>query len=169
PGRELPDYLALCDIAVNLRYPTAGEASGGVMRLFAYGKPTIVSRTGWFAELPPPVAAQVEIGIGEVQAIADWLRRLAVAHAHRDRQSLLTDNRDERASSDRGLYVEMSTAALDYAAARTPARAAQEYIDAVLELMAQSHHDYRRHLIVGCDVSRGVPNVPVEGDHARAA
>ncbi|MGB8648888.1 MAG: glycosyltransferase, partial [Anaerolineae bacterium] len=42
PGRELPDYLALCDIAVNLRYPTAGEASGGVMRLFAYGKPTIV-------------------------------------------------------------------------------------------------------------------------------
>ncbi len=66
PAAALPDYLALCDVAINLRYPTTGEASGGVMRLLAYGKPTLVSNVGWFAELPSETVVQIDVGQGEV-------------------------------------------------------------------------------------------------------
>ncbi len=118
PAGGLADYLSHCDIAINLRYPTTGEASGAVMRLLAYGKPTLVSNAGWFRELPDGGVAKVEVGPGELQAIVDWLCRL---------------------SADRALYSRISVAAQEYATPRTPARAAQEYMSVVRSIMEEQY------------------------------
>jgi glycosyltransferase involved in cell wall biosynthesis len=53
-------YMAASDICVNLRYPTAGETSASLLRILGAGLPTLVSRTGSFAELPADVAIQVD-------------------------------------------------------------------------------------------------------------
>lgn len=50
--------LASADIAVNLRYPSA-EASGSQLRIWAHGLPSIVTRAGWFAELPATAVLHV--------------------------------------------------------------------------------------------------------------
>ncbi|MGC8874834.1 MAG: glycosyltransferase family 4 protein [Chloroflexia bacterium] len=70
-------YLAACDICINLRYPTAGETSASLLRILGAGIPTLVSRTGAFAELPPEVAIQVDVGPEEEEEIYAFLRYLA--------------------------------------------------------------------------------------------
>src|SRR4051794_36077250 len=47
---EFPPYVAAVDRLVNLRYPSAGEASGILMRALDAGKPVAVSDYGPFAE-----------------------------------------------------------------------------------------------------------------------
>ncbi len=65
------------DLAVNLRHPTVGEASGAVCRLAGLGLPFVVSDAGWFRELPDAFAAKIPVGEREVEAIAAELGRLA--------------------------------------------------------------------------------------------
>jgi len=43
------------DLCISLRHPTMGETSAVVMRALQHGVPTIVSDTGWYAELPGAV------------------------------------------------------------------------------------------------------------------
>jgi hypothetical protein len=50
---ELDALLDRAHLALNLRYPTVGEASGSQLRLWSRGLPSVVTRTGWYAELPP--------------------------------------------------------------------------------------------------------------------
>jgi len=50
--------LASADIAINLRYPSA-EASGSQLRIWAHELPSIVTRAGWFAELPETAVLHV--------------------------------------------------------------------------------------------------------------
>jgi glycosyltransferase involved in cell wall biosynthesis len=69
-------YVAAADICLNLRYPTAGETSASLLRLLGAGRPTLVSSTGSFAELPPGVAAQVDVGPAEADLIAVYCRLL---------------------------------------------------------------------------------------------
>jgi glycosyltransferase involved in cell wall biosynthesis len=118
PGAALPDYLSAIDAAVNLRWPTAGEASGAVMRLLAYGKPTIISRAGWFAELPRDAVSAVDVGEGEVEQVAAALRQLI---------------RDPQARAARG------GAGRDFAAGLTPDVVAQRYIGFVEEIIRGKH------------------------------
>ena len=47
--------LEQTDLCISLRHPTMGETSAIVMRALQHGIPTIVSDTGWYAELPPEV------------------------------------------------------------------------------------------------------------------
>lgn len=49
------DELGCTDLCISLRYPTMGETSAVVMRALQLGVPTIVSDTGWYAELPSEV------------------------------------------------------------------------------------------------------------------
>ncbi|MGE5140476.1 MAG: glycosyltransferase family 4 protein [Rudaea sp.] len=114
----LPDYLSAIDAAVNLRWPTAGEASGAVMRLLAYGKPTIVSRAGWFAELPRDAVIAVDVGEREVAQITTALRKLM---------------RDPQARAVRG------AAARDFAARLTPDAVAQQYVSFIEETIRGKH------------------------------
>jgi len=77
---ELPDFLrwmAACDIAVNLRHPTAGETSGTLIRLLGMGRPVIVSRAGAFAEIPDGACAKVDVDDSEEELLLAYLLRLA--------------------------------------------------------------------------------------------
>jgi glycosyltransferase involved in cell wall biosynthesis len=52
PETELDAELDRSHLAVNLRYPSMGEASGSQLRIWDRGLASIVTRTGWYAELP---------------------------------------------------------------------------------------------------------------------
>lgn len=70
-------YLAASDICLNLRYPTAGETSASLLRILGAGLPTLVSRTGAFAELPADAALQVGVGEEEEDELYTFLDHLA--------------------------------------------------------------------------------------------
>jgi glycosyltransferase involved in cell wall biosynthesis len=71
------EYVAATDICLNLRYPTSGETSASLLRLLGAGRPTLVSTTGSYAELPPHVAAQVDVDASEQELILAYCRLLA--------------------------------------------------------------------------------------------
>jgi glycosyltransferase involved in cell wall biosynthesis len=70
-------YMQACDVAVNLRHPTAGETSGTVVRLLGLGKPLIVNETGAFAEIPDDAAAKVPLDDSEEEVLLAYLRAVA--------------------------------------------------------------------------------------------
>lgn len=74
---EFLSYMAAADVAVNLRYPTAGETSGTLIRLLGLGVPTIVSDVGAFSEFPDDVCAKVPVDSFEEETLVAILRALA--------------------------------------------------------------------------------------------
>jgi glycosyltransferase involved in cell wall biosynthesis/SAM-dependent methyltransferase len=70
-------YLRAVDVVVNLRYPSAGEASGTVTRALAEGRAVVVNDVGSFSEIPDDVALKVEIDGNQPEALGDHLIRLA--------------------------------------------------------------------------------------------
>jgi glycosyltransferase involved in cell wall biosynthesis len=52
PEDTLHAALRQSDLAINLRYPTMGEASGSQLVIWQYGLPSLVTRIGWYATLP---------------------------------------------------------------------------------------------------------------------
>lgn len=77
PIERAMDYIAASDICVNLRYPTAGETSGSVLRILSMGKPVIVSNVGWFSELPDNCCAKVDVNNYEEETLLEYLNTLA--------------------------------------------------------------------------------------------
>ena len=49
---ELDAGLARCDLAVNLRYPTMGEASASQLRIWNHALPSLVTRIDGYASMP---------------------------------------------------------------------------------------------------------------------
>jgi len=49
---DLDREIADAAVALNLRYPTMGEASGSQLRLWDHAIPTMVTKTGWYDSLP---------------------------------------------------------------------------------------------------------------------
>lgn len=83
---ELERFLLLmsaCDVAVNLRWPTAGETSGTLIRLLGLGKPIVVTNAGAFAEIPDACCAKIEHDATEGEHLAAVLDRLAADRALR--------------------------------------------------------------------------------------
>ena len=76
--KRMHEYMQVSDICVNLRYPTAGETSGSVLRLMSMGKPVIVSNIDWFSELPNNCCAKVDVDNFEEDLLLEYLRVLAV-------------------------------------------------------------------------------------------
>ena len=68
---EFPRYYAIADRFVNLRYPSAGETSGTLIRALAAGKPVAVSDYAQFAELPDDCVVKIPFD-GEVDALAEF-------------------------------------------------------------------------------------------------
>jgi glycosyltransferase involved in cell wall biosynthesis len=60
PDHELTAALAHADLALNLRYPSMGEASASQLRIWDSGLPSLVTRTGWYAALPADAVFFVE-------------------------------------------------------------------------------------------------------------
>jgi glycosyltransferase involved in cell wall biosynthesis len=73
---ELDNALARADLAINLRYPTMGEASTSQLRIWNQAVPSLVTPIGWYADLPPGTAAYVdpENEIADLHAHLDGLR-----------------------------------------------------------------------------------------------
>ncbi|HET8772293.1 MAG TPA: glycosyltransferase [Thermoanaerobaculia bacterium] len=69
---EFPRYYAIADRFVNLRYPSAGETSGTLIRALDAGKPVAVSDYAQFAELPDDVVFKVPLGAGEVERLVEF-------------------------------------------------------------------------------------------------
>lgn len=70
---QFDHYLAAVDKVVNLRYPSAGETSGALIRVFAAGKPVAVSDYAQFAEFPETIATRIPLGEGEAELLARFL------------------------------------------------------------------------------------------------
>ena len=77
------EYIAACDVAVSLRYPSAGETSGSLVRLLGSGKAVIVSNFRQFAEWPEGICLKVDLGPAEEPMLLYYLRRLVEDEALR--------------------------------------------------------------------------------------
>jgi hypothetical protein len=75
PDEEFAAYFAAVDRLVNLRYPSAGETSGTLIRAFEAGKPVAVSDYAQFAELPGDCVVKIPFGDGEVEMLSDFFVR----------------------------------------------------------------------------------------------
>jgi glycosyltransferase involved in cell wall biosynthesis len=73
---QFEDYVAAADLCLNLRHPTGGETSASLLRLLGAGRPTLVTATGSFAELPPEVAAQIDPDASEGELLLATCRLL---------------------------------------------------------------------------------------------
>src|SRR5262249_15057290 len=78
-------YLKAVDVVVNLRYPTASETSGTLIRALGAGLPAVVSDFGQFAELPDDVCLKVSATENEERELYLRLRGLALRPALRAR------------------------------------------------------------------------------------
>jgi glycosyltransferase involved in cell wall biosynthesis len=58
---EFEDYVKLCDVCINLRYPTQGETSASLYRILGYGKPCLVTDIGSFSEIPDDVCIKIRL------------------------------------------------------------------------------------------------------------
>ena len=75
PDEDFPSFFAAVDRLVNLRYPTAGEMSGTLIRAFDAGKPVAVSDYAQFAELPDDCVVKIPFGDSETESVADFFVR----------------------------------------------------------------------------------------------
>jgi glycosyltransferase involved in cell wall biosynthesis len=76
---ELADflrYMVAVDVAVNLRYPSAGETSGTVVRLLGLGRAVVVSDDGTFSEIPEGCCAKVPLDEAEEETLFAYLQLL---------------------------------------------------------------------------------------------
>ncbi len=73
---EFWDYIQATDVCLTLRYPTAGETSGSLLREMAAGKAVVVSNLGAFSEWPDNCCAKVDADAYEVPQLVGYLKLL---------------------------------------------------------------------------------------------
>jgi tRNA (mo5U34)-methyltransferase len=76
PDAELDRALDAAQMALNLRYPTKGEASYSQLRIWSHSLPSLVTRIGWYAEQPADTVSFVRPHF-MVQDICTHLRAFA--------------------------------------------------------------------------------------------
>jgi len=129
PETELNKMLQQSHIAINLRYPTMGEASGSQLRIWYHALPSLVTDVGWYSSLPRDAVAHVR----PEQEIADIQSHL---------QAFLKDPESFAQMGQRGLRTLREQ--------HDP----EKYVKAILELAAQapqfrvrkSAYDLARHV-----------------------
>lgn len=77
PDAEYRAWMAATDVAVNLRYPTAGETSASLLRLLGGGTCTLVSAYRQFLEIPAAAVVRIPLGSEEETTLAGELVALA--------------------------------------------------------------------------------------------
>lgn len=80
---EYRDWMAATDVAVNLRFPTAGETSASLLRLLGEGKCTLVSAYRQFLEISPEAVVRIPLGEEEEGTLVRELVALARDPARR--------------------------------------------------------------------------------------
>ena len=58
-SEELDQALQAASLAINLRYPTMGEASASQLRIWTHALPTLVTKVGWYASLSEETVSHV--------------------------------------------------------------------------------------------------------------
>ena len=71
PLNEFTECMAACDVCLSLRYPTAGETSGSLLREMALARPVIVSDIGAFSEMPSDTCIKIPAGLDAAEP--EWL------------------------------------------------------------------------------------------------
>ncbi|HEX7705421.1 MAG TPA: glycosyltransferase family 4 protein [Thermoanaerobaculia bacterium] len=69
---EFPSFYAAADRCVNLRYPSAGETSGTLIRAFDAGLPVAVSDYAQFAEFPEECVFRVPLDATEKDRLVEF-------------------------------------------------------------------------------------------------
>jgi len=77
PAQQLDAALASAHLAINLRYPTMGEASFSQLQLWAQGLPSLVTPAGWYAALPHDAVAFVRPAYEQEDLHTHWQALLA--------------------------------------------------------------------------------------------
>lgn len=80
-------YMGACDFCLNLRYPTQGESSASLHRMFGMGKPAIVTDIGTFSDYPDSVVRKVGYGEKEVDEIYEAICEFASNRAELKKRS----------------------------------------------------------------------------------
>ncbi len=57
---EMAIELEKADLALNLRYPSLGEASGSLLRIWSHALPCFVSRAGYYGEIDPKLVTHID-------------------------------------------------------------------------------------------------------------
>lgn len=70
PEGELNKVLEQAHLAINLRYPTMGEASGSQLRIWYHALPSLVTDVGWYSGLSRDTVAHVrpEHEVADIQS-----------------------------------------------------------------------------------------------------
>ncbi|HWQ19579.1 MAG TPA: glycosyltransferase family 4 protein [Methanotrichaceae archaeon] len=76
PSDRISTYVSMADFCINLRYPTAGEASGSVLNLMSMQKAVIVSNVGWFSELPWECCLKLDPDAYEKDVLVEYMKVL---------------------------------------------------------------------------------------------
>ena len=76
-GGDFLAWLAAADAIVDLRFPHRGEVSGSLSRAMQAGKPSVVSATGTYLDLPDDAVVRVAPGATDPAELAAQLARLA--------------------------------------------------------------------------------------------
>ena len=74
---EFWGLVAITDIGVNLRYPSAGETSAIALKLMAAGKPVVVTAGEEVSGFPRGSIIEVDLGEAEIEMLAHCLHALA--------------------------------------------------------------------------------------------
>jgi glycosyltransferase involved in cell wall biosynthesis len=69
-------WLHAADVVVDLRFPHRGEVSGSLARAMQVGRPTVLSATGTYLDVPDGSALHVGSGPGDPDELAERLRTL---------------------------------------------------------------------------------------------
>lgn len=77
-------WLAAADVVIDLRFPHRGEVSGTLARAMQCGRPTVVSGTGTYLDLPPEVVVHVSPGRIEPEELAATIGRLLEDEGRRE-------------------------------------------------------------------------------------
>jgi glycosyltransferase involved in cell wall biosynthesis len=76
PLEKLESLISASDICINLRYPTMGESSASLLRQMGYGRPTLITDCGAYAEIPDYSAVKIAPDIDEAALLKAFLAAL---------------------------------------------------------------------------------------------
>jgi glycosyltransferase involved in cell wall biosynthesis len=79
------DYMRVSDLFINLRYPTAGETSGTLIRLLGTGKPGLISSLPQNEEIPDDCCWKVDVDDAEEDLLLAYMVELADNESLRDK------------------------------------------------------------------------------------
>jgi len=75
--------MALCDLIINLRYPSMGETSAVQIQAMSAEKPSIVSNYGWFSELADDTVHKITADEQEVEQLQTAITRMMTDEPYR--------------------------------------------------------------------------------------